>query len=252
MWAFLPVDLDSFIAAEEDFQRRRQEAADARHLLPRPGPPKRVPNIPYARYQIREEHLFTSIFLNHPIKNWAGSPIAAIVRSASIVSGQERLDADEKCGLPFDVARKFQYLLLLYGNRAPKVKVSVAVPPSIPHITVDDDYHGSSKGGPGSNSRRDLGSGPVTSKEPQHEKRTGNNQHPKGPERMKHTNSADHGDNDRSVYPVQVSPTGPRKRRRVPAGKGFFYGPHTTSDMLMSWCIDNKQNEKEGWASGDS
>lgn len=238
VWAFLPVDLDSFITTEEDFQHRRQEAANAGRLLRRPGPPKRTPNIPYRRYQIREGHLFTSVFSNVPVKNWAGSPIAAILRSASIVSGQARLDPVEKCGLPLDVATKFQRLLLLYGN--PEPKASTILQRDMSRIHLNND--GADAGGGGSG---DTDGGPPGAPKGPHAETPGDKRPPQHIKRARSPGPADTVLTDFDSPPL-------RKRHRTSAKNDFFYGLNTTSDMLMSWCIDTIENENLASGSGGS
>lgn len=53
---------------------------------------------------------------------WAGSPLAAIIRSSRIITGVERVPVREG-GLPMDVALQLQRLLLLYGTPEPDLAV---------------------------------------------------------------------------------------------------------------------------------
>lgn len=147
VWAFLPADLDSFIAAEKQFQHQRQEAANAGQLLPRTVP-RGIPSIPYHRYQIREGYLPPATFSDAPVRDWVGSPIAAIIRSASIVWGLQRLDPVKKYGVPSDVAIKFQHLLFLYGTPPPEVMT--VLPRSTLRVTTGDVGAKASSSRPGS------------------------------------------------------------------------------------------------------
>ncbi|KAL0634542.1 hypothetical protein Q9L58_006561 [Maublancomyces gigas] len=129
IWTFLPASLDTFIAAEESFQARRQSSASQGLSLPRPPTATAIPSTLYSRYQIRSRHLFTRIFTDNPTREWPGSPLAAIIRGARIVSGFERLPVDEG-GIPMDVALKLQQLLLLFGTAEPRLVVQPQVAPA--------------------------------------------------------------------------------------------------------------------------
>lgn len=120
IWTFVPTSLETFIAAEESFQARRQSCASRGLSLPRPPGVAALPSTLYSRYQIRSRHLFTRIFTDNPTREWPGSPLAAIIRGARIVSGFERLPIDEG-GMPMDVALKLQQLLLLFGTAEPRL-----------------------------------------------------------------------------------------------------------------------------------
>lgn len=137
VWAFLPVDLDAFITAEIAFQHARDTAAATGVLLRRPAP-STVPELPYARYQIRPKFIFTHVFLDNPIKTWVGSPIAVILRSASIVSGQERLPVAIG-GLPADVALKLQQLLHLYAAPPPDAQGAAPIPRPLRVVAANPD-----------------------------------------------------------------------------------------------------------------
>lgn len=123
VWIFLPTSLNSIIAAEEEFHVRRTRAATAGERLPRPPPaPVAVLPVLYSRYQIRRDHIFTHVFTDAPIAMWAGSPLAAIIRSARLIAGVEMVSIREG-GLPMDVALQLQRLLLLYGAPEPELGV---------------------------------------------------------------------------------------------------------------------------------
>lgn len=78
----------------------------------------------YMGYQIRSGYLFPGIFTGILAKPWPGSPLAAIVRTARIGTGNESVSV-ENGGLPMDVALKLQRLLLLYGIEEPPIVLQV-------------------------------------------------------------------------------------------------------------------------------
>lgn len=78
----------------------------------------------YMGYQIRSGYLFPGIFTGILAKPWPGSPLAAIVRTARVGAGNERVPVEEG-GLPTDVTLKLQRLLLLYGMEAPPIMLQV-------------------------------------------------------------------------------------------------------------------------------
>lgn len=132
-WAFLPVDLDCFIEAEEEFQTARALAAlEGIDLAPTRQIPKTERDgrdMIYARYQIRRGFLCESILQNMPCRRWGGSPIVAILRCAGILAGPVRLPESE-WGIPDEVVLKLQHLLFLYG-----------IPRPLP-LTIFDDSDG--------------------------------------------------------------------------------------------------------------
>ncbi|KAI9777517.1 MAG: hypothetical protein M1839_008811 [Geoglossum umbratile] len=156
VWVFLPTNLDEFIENEEEFQRQRMRAADAGYFLPREpftvagtigpgtsGSPKRRKthdypgmlgeldkilgfpgshsNILYTRYQTRSRYIPGTPFNEYPDKRWWGNPIAAIIRSASIVFGIVRSDEENIGGMPANIVEKLRRLLYLYRQRPPAV-----------------------------------------------------------------------------------------------------------------------------------
>lgn len=117
-WIFLPVDLDSFLTTEEEFQRDRKDAANEGRIITRQLP-NMSPDTEYARYQIRDEWIHPHAFLKRS-KPWAGSPITTIVHSAPVTVKHLRLPR-EKYGIPDDVSETLQRLLHLYGTPAPEI-----------------------------------------------------------------------------------------------------------------------------------
>lgn len=120
-WAFLPTTLSSFLTTEIAFHTARSAAAASGTRLLRPAPDPNPPALLYARYQIRRGHVFTQVFRKKPTRLWAGNPVAAIIRSASILMGVQRLDPVARCGIPDDVGQTLQRLLWLYATPPPKV-----------------------------------------------------------------------------------------------------------------------------------
>lgn len=122
VWAFLPTNLPDFIAREITFQHARAHAALQGISLPRPDPcDGRITNLLYARYMIRAGYIAPHPFAAQPTKRWLGNPMTAILRSASILAGVQRLDPLTQGGIPDAVARDFDHLLYLYGKPAPMV-----------------------------------------------------------------------------------------------------------------------------------
>lgn len=111
----VPTSLDTLIAAEKAFQVRRMSLAAKGEILPRTPGPAAGTSMLYSRYQIRPRYLFTHVFTDNPTRPWPGSPLAAIIRSARIVAGLERLPVDQG-GMPIEVAMQLQHLMLLLGT----------------------------------------------------------------------------------------------------------------------------------------
>lgn len=127
-WAFLPTTLPSFLTEELAFHAARAAAAASGTRLLRPPPDANPPPLLYTRYQIRRGHVFTQVFRKKPTRLWAGNPVAAIIRSASVLMGVQRLDPIARCGIPDDVGETLQRLLWLYATPPPKV---VSVVPGV-------------------------------------------------------------------------------------------------------------------------
>lgn len=141
-WTFLPTTLSSFLSAEVAFHAARTAAAAAGILLVRPAPDPHPPPLLYARYQIRRGHVFTQVFRKHPTRLWAGNPVAAIIRSASVLMGVQRLDPVRRCGIPDDVGETLQRLLWLYATPPPKVIRSLPAAIGASEDEQDDDSLG--------------------------------------------------------------------------------------------------------------
>lgn len=137
-WIFLPVHLDGFVKTEEKFQKSRRDAAGRGEKLTR-KPPTEGPWRRYERYQILEQFVNPKSFKKGPIR-WAGSPIAAIAHSASVIGRHVRLPP-EKYGIPDYVAKKLGHLLFLYGKPEPPVTTNGH---HQPHDSADDEDDGSS------------------------------------------------------------------------------------------------------------
>lgn len=99
-WAFLPANLDPFLAAEQAYHDLRRASFPTR--IPQPDPPTAAL---YTRYQIRRGMVLPSTFRKHPTKAWWGNSVAAITRFAGALCGITRLAASD-CGIPEDVAMK--------------------------------------------------------------------------------------------------------------------------------------------------
>lgn len=141
-WAFLPTTLSSFLSAEVAFHAARAAAAATGILLVRPAPDPHPPPLLYARYQIRRGHVFTQVFRKRPTRLWAGNPVAAIIRSGSVLLGVQRLDPVRRCGIPNDVGETLQRLLWLYATPPPKVIESVPAAIGAAEDEQDDDSLG--------------------------------------------------------------------------------------------------------------
>lgn len=120
-WAFLPTTLSSFLSTEIAFHAARAAAAATGTRLLRPAPDPNPPPLLYARYQIRRGHVFTQVFRKKPTQLWAGNPVAAIIRGASVLMGVQRLDPLARCGIPDGVGETLQRLLWLYATPPPKI-----------------------------------------------------------------------------------------------------------------------------------
>lgn len=87
----------------------------------------------YTRYLVREGHIRDTPFLECPQKTWSGDPIAAIIRSQSIISGIQPLAASAG-GIPVATAKKLVRLLMLYSD----------TPPALVHEEEESDEESSS------------------------------------------------------------------------------------------------------------
>lgn len=240
IWAFLPVDLQAFITREEAFQNRRRSFAAAGHQLRRPDPCEgTTPNLPYRRYQIRLGHLLPGVFAQ-PVKFWHGNPIAAILRSQSIVSGITRLDPDTQCGLPDDVALQLQKLLFLYGSPAPKL----VQPEQVPSIR-------GTKPGSGHDDRAASDSGfSSTGQPPQSHPRPKQCSAREGP-------SSHSGQQQQHQHNIVMAPPASSKRRcrtgnrSVRTGERewiepkWVFGPRMTANRIMQWHLDTRSNMEQ-------
>ncbi|KAL0630730.1 hypothetical protein Q9L58_010419 [Maublancomyces gigas] len=121
-WAFLPTDMDPFLAAEQAYHDLRRACFPI--PIARPDPPNTGL---YTRYQIRRGMVLRRTFRERPTEEWWGSSVAAITRSASALCGIKRLSVTE-CGIPDAVAMKVQRLLLLYGAPDPEFMCIIRVP----------------------------------------------------------------------------------------------------------------------------
>lgn len=225
MWTFLPQHLDALLLEEECFQTRRATAAARGIALPRlPTLPQ---NIPYVRYQIRRGHIFTQVFRKQRVKHWAGNPVAAMIRSASVLSGMQRLDPVTRCGIPDDVAVAFQRLLYLYGTRPPKVV----------GVQDDADDEDSLLGVDG-----EMSSAEEEAPPPEQKKRT-MRKSTRAKEPAQQENQAGQTDTLALAVKIPTPPMSGRKRRRVVEDdevpeERWQFGPHMTADMVISWSRD--------------
>lgn len=245
IWAFLPVDLGSFIKREESFQHRRKYYADHGELFQRPDPwDDRTPNLPYRRYQIRLGHLLPGVFAQ-PVKSWHGNPIAAILRSQSIVSGITRLDPDTQCGLPDDVALQLQRLLFLYSLPVPKL-VKQEQPRSIlGPINPPADHEDTS---PTESRCSSTGQPPQSQLEPkQGGARDGQHSQIGQHQQQQHiqnaimtppgSNTQQRGTENRRLHKGKSAPTEPK----------WMFGPRMTANRILQWQRDTSSNvEQEG------
>lgn len=217
VWAFLPVDLDTIITTEVDFHRARDTAAANGTLLRRP-PPTIIPNLPYARYQIRPKAIFDHVFLDRPIRNWIGSPIAVILRSVGIAAGQTRLPATVG-GLPGDVSLKLQHLLHLFATPPPEPTPVAPVPRPLRVVSttpVSDKQ------------RRNIPSRRIP--------RSGPSQHPQV--RPSETDSTSNPDTKRKkVAATSGTVRQGEVRRRRRGNGGVRFGAHMTADMIRGWYV---------------
>lgn len=212
-WAFLPVDLDTITTTEVDFHRARDAAAANGVVLRRPTLTT-IPNLRYARYQIRPKRIFDHVFLDVPTKNWIGSPTAVILRSVRTAAGQTRLPAAVG-GLPADVSLKLQHLLHLYATPPPEVQNVSLIPRPLGVVATAPV---------GDRKRRKIP-----------HRRTTSPQHP--PAHPSEEDSSSNQDTKRKKVTATNSPVSnpvwQREVRRRRRGNGtMMFGPHMTADML--------------------
>lgn len=233
IWAFLPLDLDAFISRETAFHLARADAASLGLPLSRPDPCNgTLKALRYGRYQIRPNYLHDCDFLAQPVKHWFGNPIAAILRSAGVLAGVQRLDPLTRGGLPEDVAWKLHELLLLYGVPPPPVqgiaKSQNERPgdaPESPELPHNDDK-----------------TGPPPDAVPRNI--------PCDPRGMSTTHPAT-GAKDVQQHHMRVTlpraiPVVRRKRCRHGGMTRWVFGPNMTSNMLIQWwSMDSLQLEME-------
>lgn len=237
IWAFLPLDLDAFISRENAFHLARADAASLGLTLSRPDPRNStLKALRYGRYQIRPNYLHDSDFLAQPVKHWFGNPIAAILRSAGVLAGVQRLDPLTRGGLPEDVAWKLHELLLLYGVPPPPVQGiarrlelgsqaerpgDAPASPELPHN--DDTIRPPPTAVPPNTPRDTRGMGTTHratgAKDVQHHMR---------------------------VTAPRAIPVVRRKRCRHGGMTRWVFGPNMTSNMLIQWwSMDSLQLEME-------
>lgn len=244
IWAFLPVDLGAFITREEAFQARRRSFANEGHFLRRPDPCEgKTPNLQYRRYQIRLGHLLPGVFAK-PVKSWHGNPIAAILRSQSIVSGITRLDPDTQCGLPDDVALQLQKLLFLYATPAPKLVQRVCAvrgsinPPADHEDRSAPDSPSSSNVKPPKSKPKPKQGGAQDGQSSQ----TGQNQQQHQQQHRHHpimTPPASH------KRPRGTENQCQRRGKRVCNEPKWLFGPRMTSSRIIQWHLDTSRNAEE-------
>lgn len=230
-WAFLPTTLPSFLTAELAFHAARAAAAASGTRLLRPAPDGNPPPLLYTRYQIRRGHVFTQVFRKKPTRLWAGNPVAAIIRSASVLMGVQRLDPVARCGIPDDVGEILQRLLWLYATPPPKV-VSV-VPGVIGRPEDDDDEEDDSLGEEEDDDDDDqhAGSGVDELPErPQEEKR----QSTRGSNRGQQNHRKHH------LTPPCSQQRQSKKLRCVVPGEDqdeaeWVFGPMVTANRMVDW-----------------
>lgn len=240
IWAFLPTDLDAFITREEAFQARRRSFAEAGQHLPRPDPcDGTIPNLHYHRYQIRAGHLLPGVFAT-PVKSWLGNPIAAILRSQSIVSGITRLDPETECGLPDTVALQLQRLLFLYSAPAPKVvqvQVLAIRGPSDPASDRDD---GSA---PHSSSESSVAKPPqLALKGKQRDTRRARGTDAGQQQHMHNVLATPPASNKR---PCGTEDACMRKAKRACVDPKWRFGPRMTANHIMNWHLAAMRNLEE-------
>lgn len=229
VWAFLPLNLSDFIARELEFQQNRTSAASRGIALPRPDPCEgKITNLLYGRYMIRDGYIATHPFVAQPTKRWRGNPLTAILRSASILAGVQRLDPRTKGGIPDDVARNFHRLLYLYGNSAPPVvstpssALAVVMPDPPPDYSAPDTDEQPQP--PPGNPAMPL---PAPAPAPA---RKGNTRHGKQP--------APHNSHSQAAAPRKTTKTRNRKPQE------WVLGPKMTSNMLIEWTLAGIENAR--------
>lgn len=234
IWAFLPVDLDYFISQESAFHRARAHAASLGLPLSRPDPCNgTIPSLRYGRYQIRPNYLHNINFLAQPTKRWFGNPIAAILRSAGIFAGVQRLDPATQGGLPEDVARKFHELLFLYGVPAPPL-LSLPVTVDLVGRGVGPSASGHTPPSPGL--PRDRDTTPSSRALPETK--------PHGITRRE-TGNKDGRNHQALLTPPHTSQPVRCKRGRQGETPAWVFGPKMTANMLMRWSLDSLEMEAE-------
>lgn len=236
-WAFLPINLDDFISRERSFHQARAHSASIGIPLSRPDPCDGITTpLQYGRYQIRPNFLHDICFLAQPVKRWFGNPITAILRSAGILAGVQRLDPVTRGGLPEDVARKFQELLFLYGAPPPPLQrlprtldlgggESCAGELPLPPDLADamDATMASGSLPPADCARDAIGKGTTH-----------------------HGRGAKDGKLNHAPLPApSACPVVRRKRRRHDDLPTWVFGPQMTSNKLIAWSMAARENEEE-------
>ncbi|KAL0632011.1 hypothetical protein Q9L58_009099 [Maublancomyces gigas] len=214
VWAFLPTNLSDFIARETEFQRDRASAAACGIALQRPDPCEgKINNLLYSRYMIRDGYIPTHPFLNEPTKRWLGNPVAAILRSGSVLMGVQRLDPTTQGGLPDLVARNFHHLMYLYGKTAPPVLSPTVLAPTAGMLD------------PANYNAPDSGDQLPSP--------------PRGKQASKHTQKR------HRTAPTGGSGNSSRKRKINREQRDWVLGPKLTSNMMMEWRLASIKNARE-------
>lgn len=227
-WAFLPTPLTPFLTAELAFHAARAAAALSGTRLLRPAPAANPPPLLYARYQIRRGHVFTQVFRKRPTRLWAGNPVAAIIRSASVLMGVQRLDPVVRCGVPDDVGQVLQRLLWLYGTPPPKVVDAIpgAVGPAgeggDQEDSLGEEGDGDSDEDDGDNEPDGAGTEQQEEDETQPEK------------------SRSRNDNNRGEHDLQKHPLTPPSSKKVRVSMDddeaeWVFGPTVTAQRMVDW-----------------
>lgn len=214
IWVFLPTNLSYFIGRETEFQRDRASAAAGGIALQRPDLCEgMINNILYGRYMIRDGYISTHPFVNEPTKRWLGNPMAAILRSGSVLMGVQRLNPATQGGLPDSVARDFHHLMYLYGKPAPPVispslLASIAGMPDPANYSIHDSEDQSPPPPPGVRCRK------LATKHTQTHHRAG---------------------------------SGHSSRKKITNRElqDWALGPQVTSNMMMEWKLTSFENARE-------
>lgn len=161
----------------------------------------------------------------------------------------ERLDPERRCGLPDDVAVMFQRLLYLYGTPPPKViGNSEVLDNDEDGILGDDDSLNDSfddVGNDGDNGPRKPDAKPAQHDQQPKQSRAPAKHQPSThqPSTRKHLVLPKTGKQQPS--PPTSDPVKRKKRPReedpIPESRWRF-GPHMTSDMLITWCRNMRDN----------